>query len=391
MITRRSVLVASSLALPSFARASNLRGGEVLPDPSFDVPRKKVPFAVGVRPHRTGGVRLELDPAPLESPTGKKHLIHNYGHGGGGITLSWGCASVTKDLVASLLPKLETKEKTPVAILGTGIIGLTVASELKRAWPNLPLTVYAKELDVSRTTSFIAGGQFEPSIISNEYVTPAQRAVLADYLRRAKTRVVALQNSGNRVLYGVAERKNYTLDQPVRAFDECTPNDVVAAPRRGNLPFAKLNQPGKEYSTWLMNPMILLPKLVSELEAQQVAFEARTFTELKDVAALAQPIVINCTGLGSKTLFGDDKLIPQRGQLVALEKTHEKQFYFFSGGCSNKVISYAFCRQDDVVLGGTVQAGNDSTTIGPDDDAAFQRLLSNSRKLFGGEPATCLR
>lgn len=40
----------------------------------------------GLRPYRPGGVRLERDPAS------SKILIHNYGHGGSGVTTSWGCA-----------------------------------------------------------------------------------------------------------------------------------------------------------------------------------------------------------------------------------------------------------------------------------------------------------
>jgi D-amino-acid oxidase len=43
---------------------------------------------VGLRPSRPDGVRLELDTAVLSG----SRLIHNYGHGGAGITLSWGCA-----------------------------------------------------------------------------------------------------------------------------------------------------------------------------------------------------------------------------------------------------------------------------------------------------------
>lgn len=45
---------------------------------------------VGIRPIRAIGVRLELDPKPgwLEDTA----LIHNYGHGGAGFTISWGCA-----------------------------------------------------------------------------------------------------------------------------------------------------------------------------------------------------------------------------------------------------------------------------------------------------------
>jgi len=49
----------------------------------------------GLRPGREGGVRLGLDPA-----TGTGRLIHNYGHGGAGMTLSWGCADDVAALAA---------------------------------------------------------------------------------------------------------------------------------------------------------------------------------------------------------------------------------------------------------------------------------------------------
>ncbi len=44
----------------------------------------------GLRPARHGGARVEEDPVGL--PVGGARLIHNYGHGGAGVTLSWGCA-----------------------------------------------------------------------------------------------------------------------------------------------------------------------------------------------------------------------------------------------------------------------------------------------------------
>jgi D-amino-acid oxidase len=53
------------------------------------------PVRVGLRPFRAGGVCLERQPS---TP-----LVHNYGHGGSGVTLSWGCALEVADLVESLL------------------------------------------------------------------------------------------------------------------------------------------------------------------------------------------------------------------------------------------------------------------------------------------------
>jgi D-amino-acid oxidase len=48
---------------------------------------------VGLRPFRPS-VRLEPEPLP-----GGRVLWHNYGHGGGGVTLSWGCAREITDAV----------------------------------------------------------------------------------------------------------------------------------------------------------------------------------------------------------------------------------------------------------------------------------------------------
>ena len=61
---------------------------------------------VGLRPGRSS-VRLEaeLREATSSSPAGRRALkiVHNYGHGGAGITLHWGCAGEAAGLVQRLL------------------------------------------------------------------------------------------------------------------------------------------------------------------------------------------------------------------------------------------------------------------------------------------------
>jgi D-amino-acid oxidase len=49
---------------------------------------------VGLRPYRPE-VRLESEPLGSVSPTGPPQTVlwHNYGHGGAGVSLSWGCAA----------------------------------------------------------------------------------------------------------------------------------------------------------------------------------------------------------------------------------------------------------------------------------------------------------
>jgi D-amino-acid oxidase len=58
------------------------------------------PVRVGLRPFRRGNVRLELEPGT--------RIIHNYGHGGSGVTFSWGCA-------------LEAAEMAEWAVLGSKV------------------------------------------------------------------------------------------------------------------------------------------------------------------------------------------------------------------------------------------------------------------------------
>ncbi|WP_432148809.1 FAD-dependent oxidoreductase [Streptomyces sp. bgisy029] len=49
---------------------------------------------VGLRPVREAGVRIEAEALP-----GGGLLVHNYGHGGAGVTVAWGCARAAAALV----------------------------------------------------------------------------------------------------------------------------------------------------------------------------------------------------------------------------------------------------------------------------------------------------
>src|SRR5258706_8350851 len=98
-INRRSFLrgaLATGAAL-TIARAR-------APDAGFKTDRHFAPVkvsrdriireVVGLRPFRPGGFKVEAE------RLGEKLLVHNYGHGGAGITLSWGTASLAGGLLS---------------------------------------------------------------------------------------------------------------------------------------------------------------------------------------------------------------------------------------------------------------------------------------------------
>src|SRR5215210_5409258 len=88
------------------------------PDFAFD-PRAPGACVAGVRPYRTGSYRLGTETA---SGT---FVVHNYGHGGAGITLSWGCAAKVARIVRK---HIATSRDTDAAVLGAGVMGLTAAT-----------------------------------------------------------------------------------------------------------------------------------------------------------------------------------------------------------------------------------------------------------------------
>lgn len=358
-LLRGAAAFAASLAAPSPWLSSQARAapgtppfGKVLDTPDFTLPGRYVACA---RPHRTGGIRLKQ--AMLTTTSGEKFLIHNYGHSGAGITLGFGCASVVADKVAKILLQLQgTNVRPMVAVLGCGVIGLTVAAELRRRWPKLYLVIYSshKETELTDITSFKAGGQFEPTGVVDEYLQHGGMDELHKYVTLSHSRILQFP-ARQRALYGIERRYNYTLREGSKGFDEGVPKNIIPAPQEGPLPFARLTERGKAYYTWLINPTILLPRLVADLKAQGAAFRQRTFKPDEDWSTMRENILLNCTGLGAGELFGGDTNVkPIRGQLIILPNP-KKLNYFFSGGCDG--VAYMFARQNDIVVGGTWERG----------------------------------
>src|SRR5688572_11357765 len=91
---------------------------------------------VGLRPYRAEGFVVAAE------RLSDKLLVHNYGHGGAGITLSWGTASLAVDLlsgpgaVGTGSSRQRGRPAPRFAVLGAGVNGLSTARMLQRRYGN---------------------------------------------------------------------------------------------------------------------------------------------------------------------------------------------------------------------------------------------------------------
>jgi glycine/D-amino acid oxidase-like deaminating enzyme len=300
---------------------------------------------------------------------GRKVLVHNYGHGGGGFSLSWGCATLAADLVSDRPP-------TRAAVLGCGVIGLTTARILQnRGWQ---ATIYAADLPPA-TTSNIAGAQWTPTtVFGRDAATPTFLETFRKAARLANRQFQLMVGP----TYGVRWIDNYALKRDPQSS---TPELDYAA-RVGfadlyadvetvdpaSVPFVGFREI-RRFSTMLMEPNTFLPAVERDFLLQGGRIVVRAFRSASELATLAEPVIFNCTGLGSRALFNDTTLEPVRGQLTILEPQPGVDYTYLTGEL------YMFPRNDGVVLGGTFERGNWSTSV---DLATQARILAGHEAIF---------
>jgi len=118
-------------------------------------PDRIIQMNVCTRPFRAMGPRLELE------RLGRKTLVHNYGHGGSGWSLSWGTGRLAVDMA------LATGVQN-IAVIGCGAVGLTTAIVAQQA--GLDVIIYAKQRPPYVRSSFATGvWSPESRICTQEY------------------------------------------------------------------------------------------------------------------------------------------------------------------------------------------------------------------------------
>lgn len=321
---------------------------------------------VGLRPHRPSGFVLKAE--RLDAAT----IIHNYGHGGAGHSLGWGTGSLAADLAVE-------HESRSAAVIGCGTVGLTAARQLQRR--GFTVTIYSASVPPDTTSNMALAG-FTPTsgLVLPDRRTPEWEAQFRRAVEISYRQLQLLAGAQ----YGVSWLDGYSLsdDPPASggareggsSADDLLPSQLRVGDdllQPGEHPFPSryaVRRPAMR-----IEPSIYLDALVRDFLLFGGRIVIRKFDAPRDLLSLREPLIINCTGLGSRSLFNDQELIPVKGQLSVLIPQSEITYRISGGGVS------MMPRTDGIALGGTTERGEWS--MEPNEEAR-QRIVGGAVKIF---------
>lgn len=353
---------------PRAATAATARRARVRLTPLRVAPDLVIRSTVGLRPHRPQGFVLRAE------KLGEKLLVHNYGHGGAGWSLSWGTGTMAADMVREA-------GHQQAAVIGCGIVGIACARLLQRR--GIRTTIYTAAVP-PETTSNMAEAAFTPTsgLIDFTQRSPEWEAQFRQAVQIAYREWQLLANPD----MGVSWVDNYapTETAEARGGNVLLPESVrgdrtVLGP--GEHPFASTYAIHRRDMRF--EPSIALDALLRDFMIFGGRVELRRFASRDELARLDEPAIVNCTGIGSRDLMGDTALVPLKGQLHVLAP-QEGVDYSTSGGLKLDMEApggflYMMPRRDGIVLGGTSE--RDVWTLEPNEQER-ERILRRHTELF---------
>ena len=258
-----------------------------------------------------------------------------------------------------------------VTVVGAGVIGLVTALTLEERGHRVRLVAAAR---TAATTSAIAGAVWFPYRVG----PPNKVTGWALRTRRWLEQIAETSpEAGVDVLTGYeidghdGSTRPWWCAAPTMEGDALTTDSIdvefVPAPVIGAPHSWKFTAPRAQ-------PSLFLPYLESKLRGP---IEQRIVQRLDDEPG---DVVINCTGLGSRELVGDDRVFPLLGQIVIVERGQADITTTVTDDRDPERIFYIIPRRDELVLGGCSLPfpPGDQPTLDPDISA---RILAHAQRL----------
>lgn len=281
---------------------------------------------VCTRPFRAAGPRIETE------RLGDKTIVHNYGHGGSGWSLSWGSSALA-------LRMAQATGVQQIGVIGCGALGLTSALLAQRA--GLSVRIYAKELPPD-VYSMRASGLWTPdSRICDAEHAPAFAARWEEMTRtsfRMYQTMLGLPGQPIEWIDGYAlsdtpwsQHADSISDEPeygnLRArVRDLTPRGVDLEP--GTHPFAQAYV--RRSTTMMFNISTYARMLMADFLLAGGTIEVREFHAPAELLQLPERTLINATGYGARALFADESIVPVRGQTARLIPQPEVRYSLYT-------------------------------------------------------------
>lgn len=282
-------------------------------------------ITVCTRPFRAAGPRIERE------QVGDRVVVHNYGHGGSGWSLSWGSA-------ARVLALLRGDRLDDVAVIGCGALGLTTALSLQRA--GAKVRIFARDLPPQVRSSRATGSWTPDARVALAGAVDAQFAKDWEHMARLSfaefgrslslpgepVKIVSRYLLADTVPSAALARR--VQEDPIgfahleTRIDDLWPEPVQMPPDES--PFAGLYAQCSKL--FRFDITAYAKHLLRAFLAGGGIIERHEFASFAEVLSLSQRLIVNCTGYGARALVSDESVVPIRGQIAWMPAQPEVQY-----------------------------------------------------------------
>ncbi|XP_037602537.1 D-aspartate oxidase [Sebastes umbrosus] len=236
-----------------------------------------------------------------------------------------------------------------VVVVGAGVIGFSTAVCIAEALPLCSVTLLADKFSPDTTSDGAAGILFAAKFPD----IPLERQ--KHWFKNSFDHLLAITQSQHSPDAGVMLSSGWQIFKDVPADKTPFWSELVIGFRfmtDGELKRFPDYKFGHAFTTIKCECSSYLPWLEKRFRKAGGQVEQRKVNSLQELSN-SYDIIVNCSGLGSKTLVGDDKVYPIRGQVLKMEAPWLQHFIRVSDGKT-----YIFPGIHGVTVGGTRQEGD---------------------------------
>lgn len=249
---------------------------------------------------------------------------------------------------------------TSVTVVGLGIVGLTSAILLQEAGFDVKMISKSRH---EKTLSTKVGAiwfpfEIQPKVKANTWATLAYQRYENDVIKGNGVKFIPFITA-----YDADSNIEWTSQLPKGKVRKASPEEL---PKGMEMAFVS--------QVPLAEPLLYLPYLFNQFLKNGGEYLEQEITTLEEFATL-DSLVINCTGLGAKSLCNDDELHPMRGQILRCKKMNVPSF---ANPTTRGALSYVINRSEDSVIGGTDYENDWNESIDPADTDLILNRLSES-------------